>query len=170
MEVGLTCPQQLCMFDLAHLHQFKANVYVESPHIWYWMDTQAPHDYSQLIDNLVLNLHFNLMCTKRRSLQGCCCKCRLFFFLKYFDVQTELQTLSWQPHLSRQTLTGVWSVCSGSLSSLPPSVSLHRTTTLRDHRHWQEARNSKFSFPTFLYFGYSKTPCVYVTRSIKDKY
>lgn len=30
---GLTCPQQRSMFDLAHLHQFKANVHVESPHL-----------------------------------------------------------------------------------------------------------------------------------------
>lgn len=90
-----------------HIYTCLKLMFMWSHHIWYWTDSEAPHDNS----------------------------------LTYPDRH-------WQEFKA---------VCSGSLSSLLPSVS--PPPTLRDHRHWQEARNSEFCFPTFLYFGYSKTPC-----------
>lgn len=103
------------MFDLAHLHQFKANVHVESPHLI--LDRLKHHMTTVSWSN---NLHFNLMRTNRRSLLSCfkSVTCRVFFFIK----STSMFKLSHRRSADSLTYPDRhWqefkAVCSGSPSS-----------------------------------------------------
>lgn len=152
------------MFDLAHLHQFKANVHVESPHLI--LDRLKHHMTTVSWSN---NLHFNLMRTNRRSLLSCfkSVTCRVFSSLKVLrcsnwatDAQRTASLI--QTDIDRSLKRFVLEVRPLPSVSLPP--------TLRDHRHWQEAQNYELcAFQAFCILDTAKLR-VNITRSIKDKY